>query len=266
VTKTYTTKYPRGVACHVWKGLKKRYQPDGINLTLEFNKELNSVTMSKDEDPNVMIDKLEALSARYNTLGLPVLEETIVACALVVAPIVYASALTAEKCMREICHAKLTLDDVRSSMDTLYSTNYLASAKAANKQSDSAQEVRLSNISSGRGGRGRGRSRGRGRGRGNFTCCNCGKAGHTAIFFRSGGTSDPKSTDGDARHCNYCGKDGHLEHTCWLKPGNKVSNRAVKGLQDELRELRASSIAQGQSTSNTNETVLCALDVTNDIP
>jgi hypothetical protein len=44
-----------------------------------------------------MLDKLEALNARYSTLGLPVLEETIVARALVVAPIKYASALTAEK-------------------------------------------------------------------------------------------------------------------------------------------------------------------------
>jgi hypothetical protein len=95
--------YPGGVFCFVWKGLKKRYQPDGINLTHEFNKDLNFITMSRDEDPNVMLDKLEALSARYNTLGLPVLDQTIVARALVVPALIeYASALTAESVLRKL--------------------------------------------------------------------------------------------------------------------------------------------------------------------
>jgi hypothetical protein len=62
ITKTCTTAYPRGVTRNVWKGLTKRYQPDGINLTLDFNKELNSINMSRTDDPNKMLDELEALS------------------------------------------------------------------------------------------------------------------------------------------------------------------------------------------------------------
>jgi hypothetical protein len=58
---------------------KKRYQPDGINLTLDFNKELNAISMTREADPNVMIDQLEALSARYTTLGLDVPDDTFVA-------------------------------------------------------------------------------------------------------------------------------------------------------------------------------------------
>jgi hypothetical protein len=122
ITKTYTEEYPRGIACMVWKGLTKRYQPDGINLTLDFNKELNAVSMTREADPNIMIDELEALSARYSTLGLKIPEDTFVARALVLAPSEYASALTAEKRIMEISGETLTLDDIRASMDTLYTT------------------------------------------------------------------------------------------------------------------------------------------------
>jgi hypothetical protein len=97
-------------------------------------KELNSVTMSRDEDPNVMLDKLEGLRARYNILGLPVLKDTINARALVVAPIEYASDLTAEKRIKENSHSTLPLDDVRSSMDTQYSTNYSDGASSPSYQ------------------------------------------------------------------------------------------------------------------------------------
>jgi hypothetical protein len=59
----------------------------------------------------------------------------------------------------------MTLDDVRSSMDTLFTTNFSDTAKAVTLNSDTIQEIRLSNFNSGRGGRG---GRGRGRGRGTF--------------------------------------------------------------------------------------------------
>jgi hypothetical protein len=162
ITKTYTTAYPRGVARYVWKGLTKRYQPDGISFTLDFNKELNSINMSRTDDPNKMLDELEALSARYSTLGLTVHEDTFVARALVIARIEYASALTAEKSMKEITNKALTLDDIRSSMDTLFMTNFSDTAKAVTQNSVPNHEIRLSHFNGGRGGRG-GRDRGRGR-------------------------------------------------------------------------------------------------------
>jgi hypothetical protein len=52
ITKTYSTLYPHGIACLVWKGLRKQYQPDGINLTLDFSKELQEVSMARFDDPN----------------------------------------------------------------------------------------------------------------------------------------------------------------------------------------------------------------------
>jgi hypothetical protein len=180
---------------------------------LDFNKELNSIVMSRTDDPNKMLDELEALSALYSTLGLTVHKDTFVARALVIAPIEYASALTAEKRIKEITNKALTLDDVRSSMDTLFTTNFSDTAKAVTPNSDSNQEVRLSNFNSGRGGRD-GRGRGRGRGRGKFTCFNCGKSGHAASHCRAAKSNEQRGADG--RHCDYCGKNGHLEHTCWL--------------------------------------------------
>jgi hypothetical protein len=53
-----------------------------------------------------------------------VLDDTIVARALVIAPLEYASALTTEKRMKDLGHSVLTLEDIRSCMDTLYITNY----------------------------------------------------------------------------------------------------------------------------------------------
>jgi hypothetical protein len=46
-----------------------------------------------------------------------------------------------------------------------------------------------------------------------------------------------------------------------LKPGNRVPGRTVRGLQDELRELRASTVARNSGRANTNETVLSSIDV-----
>jgi hypothetical protein len=186
---------------------------------------------------------------------LKIPEDTFVARALVLAPSEYASALTAEKRIMEISGETLTLDDIRASMDTLYMTNYSATARAARENSQANHEIQLSNVNSGRNGRsGRGGRGGRGSGR--FVCFKCRKAGHTASHCRSNQTTaQNNNNNGNVRHCNYCGKDGHLEHTCWLKPGNRVPGRAVRGLQDELRELRASTVARNSGRANTNETV-----------
>jgi hypothetical protein len=69
ITKTYSTLYPHGIACLVWKGLKKRYQPDGINLTLDFNKELQEVSMARHSAQGIPPWDCECLM----TLLLPVL-------------------------------------------------------------------------------------------------------------------------------------------------------------------------------------------------
>jgi hypothetical protein len=95
ITKTYTEEYPRGIACMVWKVW--RNDINRMESISDFNKELNAISMTREADPNIMIDELEALSARYNTLGLKIPEDTFVARALVLAPSKYASALTAER-------------------------------------------------------------------------------------------------------------------------------------------------------------------------
>jgi hypothetical protein len=150
------------------------------SISLDFNRELNSISMTKEAYPNIMIDELEALSTRYSTLGLKIPEDTFVARALVFAPSEYASALTAENRSTEISGETLTLDDIRASMDTLYTTSYSATARAARENSQTNHEIPLSNVNSGRNGRsGRGGRGGRGcRGRGRFVCFKCGKAGH----------------------------------------------------------------------------------------
>jgi hypothetical protein len=82
----------------------KRFQPVGIDLTLDFDKELNAVSKSREPDPNIMIDELEALSARYRSLKMPFFAGALV--------IHLASALTAEKRIMELSGETLTLDDL----------------------------------------------------------------------------------------------------------------------------------------------------------
>jgi hypothetical protein len=130
------------------------------------------------------------------------------------------------------------------------------------ENSQPSQEIQLSNVNNnGRNGRSGRCGRG-GRGRGRFVCFKCGKAGHTASHCISNQTTaQNNSNNGNVRHCNYCGRDGHLENICWLKPGNRVPGRAVRGLQDELRELRASTVTRNSGRANTNESVLSSIDV-----
>jgi hypothetical protein len=124
--------------------------------------------------------------------------------------------------MKELYDETLTLDHIHASMDTLFTTNYSETAKATVNAGNTNKELQLFYINCGRGGRGRGGRGGRGRGR--FVCFNCGKSGHTASHCRSTKSSE----NNNVRHCNFCGKNGHLEHTCWLKPGNKVQLKGCK--------------------------------------
>jgi hypothetical protein len=147
--KDLYNEYPGGIACMVWKGLKKRY----INLTLDFNKELNAISMTRDADPNTMIDQLETLSARYTMLRLDVPDDAFVARALVLAPTEYASTLTAEKRMKKLYDETLTLEDMRASMDTIFTTNYSETAKVTVNSENTNKEVQRFNFNGGRDGR-----------------------------------------------------------------------------------------------------------------
>jgi hypothetical protein len=146
-------------------------------------------------------------------------------------------------------------------MDTLFTTNFSDTAKAVTLNSDTIQEIRLSNFNSGRGGRG-----GRGRGRGTFMCTNCGKQGHTAShrWFAARTSEDAQenaSQNDTIPYCDYCGRNGHAEHNCWLKPSSDVEKTAIQELNDEIKEIRAALMAQNSANDYRNETSLYALDV-----
>jgi hypothetical protein len=97
-------------------------------------------------------------------------------------------------------------------------------------------------------------------------CTNCDKQGHTAshCWFAattSEDTQENASENHTVPYCDYCGRNGHLEHSCWGKPGNAVPNRAIKGLQGKIKELRAALMAQSSAIEYRTETFLCAWDV-----
>jgi hypothetical protein len=97
ISKSYSTAWPRGVTWKVWLALNQRFQPQGINMWIEFNNELNKISMGRRSDPGLMLDKLKALVNHYRSMGLTVHTSQVLARALVIAPLDYSVGLTAEK-------------------------------------------------------------------------------------------------------------------------------------------------------------------------
>jgi hypothetical protein len=173
-----------------------------------------------------MIDKLEAIKVTFDLLDEEVPKKTLVAHALVVARKQYGAALVAEKRQKG---DKLTLEDLRSCMADMYAITYGPAVKHKADKDSGDREVTLSNVGSDASGK-----------RFSGTCFHCKKRGHKASECRSNPNASRTSSNtnatsnrasGTSNECGYCGKTGHDESKCWLKPGNKVPEFAMHRLQ-----------------------------------
>jgi len=58
LTKAKTKEWPNGLACLVIKGMLIRYQPKDRMSRVELRRQLNQVTMKKDEDPSTLFEQI----------------------------------------------------------------------------------------------------------------------------------------------------------------------------------------------------------------
>jgi hypothetical protein len=238
ITKTYTDAYPLGVAWRVMEGLRIRFNPKGIDTSVNYQNEMAAVSMRQKENPGLMIDKIEGIKARYTLLGVTIRDEDLVARALVAAHPDYKSVLVSEKRLRD---EGLTLDHIRECMKTLYDATYGSETKQTADESD--KEMSLTNVTSD----------------GVYfpgTCHTCGKRGHKQEHCTA------------SIICECCGKNGHDESQCWFKAGNEIpdgqQDQAIEVLRKQIAEMKAASCAasrQGTTAYETQEMMLCQLDV-----
>ena len=196
--KAMTTEWPTGLASLVVRFLKKKYNPEDIVTKIELRRELNAVTMGRDDDPETMFEAISLLTNKYRSANIS--EEDQIAVILENAPPAYASTLTAEQRARG---ADLTMEDLSSAMNQLYRTMY----GTGKEKTTSTKEVQLATV---------------GNSGGSNLCYNCGKPGHKAYQCpepRKPGTGFKGAKFNGT--CNYCGKNGHKEAECWRKPGNE---------------------------------------------
>lgn len=240
LSKCETPNWPHGLACKVMETLEKRFNPDGIDKSVNLMNDLAAVRMAKKQDPNELIDELEGIQARYRMLGEDVPDKVLVARALVVAPELYNAALIGEKRSKG---TNLDLDSVRDCMTDLYTVTYGAAATRAHGKSDSEDNKEVSLMQT-QGGGFKGQ------------CFLCKKRGHKASQCpnkKAKGNPPKQEETKESKKsvtCTFCGKQGHEEDKCWLKPGNKVPAHAVKLLQ---KQVQAANVGK----SNDKEVQLC---------
>jgi hypothetical protein len=134
ILKSQSTEWPHGLAYKVMEALELRFNPSGIDKTVELDNKLAAIAMKKKDDPGDTIDCLEGISARYTMLGLAVDPQRLIAKALVVAPAEYNAALIGEK----RCHGDERMNDVYA---TLYGEAAKHAAKAAGKLDDGEKKL-----------------------------------------------------------------------------------------------------------------------------
>mgnify|MGYP003429044201 FL=1 len=231
LTKCETPEWPDGLACLVMAELKERCHPDDIDTAANLQDDMASVRMKPKDDPSKMLDTLEGIQARYKLLGKDVPEEDLVARALVVAPSLYSGVLISEQCHKGTA---FTLKDIRKVMKKTYQITYGDAAKKNEKKEDDGKEVSLYQVQGSGGFKG--------------SCFLCKKIGHKASECSK---SKGKSHYGDSNEkqsvtCGHCGKKGHPEDKCWLKPGNDVpESKAMQALKMLQKQVQAVFIDGG---------------------
>eukprot|EP00957_Ditylum_brightwellii_P199259 15188930-Ditylum_brightwellii.AAC.1 len=67
IYKSMTTAWPSGQSHIIVIALQEKYAPKDLVSKIELRRDLNAITMKKDEDPDRLFEKLSGLENRYNT-------------------------------------------------------------------------------------------------------------------------------------------------------------------------------------------------------
>jgi hypothetical protein len=116
MTKYYATiseEYPEGVAWKTVQSILLEYQPKDDLAAVEYRERLAKVSMKDNEDPKVLIEKLDEIRNMYSHANFVVQEVDLVAVAMQKAPDVYKAALAQEqRIRRRVDNKPLVFSDV----------------------------------------------------------------------------------------------------------------------------------------------------------
>jgi hypothetical protein len=188
---------------------------------------LSKLKMKKDEEPSILFEQLSAIENRFNKPGEQIPDgDDLIAAVLTAAPKEYVSILTAEQRSKGTA---LPLTDLELAM-----TQHWRQTTGTLRAAEEGNEVTLLGF--------------------NGIYYNCQAQGHRANECpekqnrNNGGRNNNNNNrkfsrggrgngDGNKKNyrlkgnCNNCGKQGHAEATCWMKPAN-ASNEACKRKQE----------------------------------
>ena len=121
VYKATTTAWPSGQAYLVIDALFKRYVPQDLISKVELRREVNKVSMKKEEDPANLFEALSAIENKYNTAVFQIQSDELIATVLEKAPREYMSVLTTEQ---RVQGTRLTMNHLEEAMTQLYRSLY----------------------------------------------------------------------------------------------------------------------------------------------
>ena len=74
-----TTSWPSGLAWKIIKAMKKKYQPEDTISRVELRRQLNAVTMKRNEDPATLFEQISGVKNSYNTATQTISKEELIA-------------------------------------------------------------------------------------------------------------------------------------------------------------------------------------------
>ena len=196
VYKATTTAWPSGQAYLVIDALFKRYVPQDLISKVELRREVNKVSMKKEEDPANLFEALSAIENKYNTAVFQIQSDELIATVLEKAPREYMSVLTTEQ---RVQGTRLTMNHLEEAMTQLYRSLYGSGSE------EKGDEIGLSSVDSS-----------------GVVCYRCKEKGHKAYECpkKNNGSKGGSSGKKFKGKCNSCGKQGHKAADCWSDPKN----------------------------------------------
>eukprot|EP00957_Ditylum_brightwellii_P107386 8194230-Ditylum_brightwellii.AAC.1 len=67
-----STTYPGGLAYKVVVALHEKYAPKDLVSKVELHRQLNMITMKRDDDPTVLFEQISGLRNRHNTASFQI--------------------------------------------------------------------------------------------------------------------------------------------------------------------------------------------------
>ena len=250
ISDAKTVSYPNGLAYKVAQGLMSKYRPNDRVSKLEALAELETVTMSKDEEPDDLFNKIAAVQQQYKGSGMD--QANYLNHVIKIAPEEYKEMIAIEVRTKK---DSLKLSDLQEAMNTLYRLNN-NKAKMGHSNVDNTESTLVSLLIKAM----RNNDEAAMATIAKELCYKCGKPGHKAYQCKSSSSYNKYNNGGRGRGrdggrgnrngrgfdrprkfngtCNNCGKTGHKEADCWDLDKNKSKrpkawkNRTENGNRD----------------------------------